>query len=379
MEEFGEDCLPLVIIANGTRKTMAGFAGDDAPRSNFFSLIGRTHGEVTVGDRILSGTYVGDEAQHWRNVLSLSHPIENGIIKNWDDMEMLWRHTFEWELRVKPEEFYVMLTEPSINPSVNRERMAQTMYETFGVPWFYLASQPFLSLLCSGRTTGVVWDSGEGFSSVVPIYAGSTLRHGVKTMPLGGDEINRYMLNLLSERRHPFTSPADLETVRSIKEQLGYVALDFDREMTRAVDGAMPERLYNLPDGQVISVGNERFQGSEALFQPGLMDLECSIQETINSSILSCDVDLRTDFYHTILMAGGNTMFPGLADRLRKEIRGLVSPSTRVGIIAPPERKFTGWIGGSVLSSLSTFPQLLISKLEYEEFGSNIVHRRCLH
>lgn len=257
--------------------------------------------------------------------------------------------------------------------------MTQIMFEKFNCPAFYVDIQSKLSLFASGRTSGIVFESGDGLSIIVPISEGYSVSKAVKKHDVAGGDLTDYLMRILRERNYKFTTTAEREIVRELKEELCYVALDFKQEIATTASSPTLEKTFNLPDGQEIKIGDERFRCPEVMFDQTIISGQSSgIHETLYESIKECDVEIHKDLYANIILSGGNTMLPGIADRIQKEITNISSPTMKIKVIAPPERKCSVWIGGSVLSSLSTFQHMQITKQEYDESGPSVVHRKCI-
>ena len=367
-----------LVIDNGSCMTKAGFAGVDTPCVVFPTLVGRPRFQGIMVGMIQRDNYVANNALSKCGILSIKYPIEHGIVNNWDDMEIIWHHTFYNELRVTPEECSLLLTEQPLNPSANREKTTQIMFETFNIPFFHQCICPVLSLYASGRTTGLVIDSGAGVSHVVPIYKQHALTHAIQRHDIAnGRDLTDFLMKILCGRGYSFTTRAEREIVRDIKEKLCYVSLNFNQELQDSDSSSDIEKNYDLPDGNVMTVGTERFRCTEPIFQPALIGMSAQgLQDIIHRSIMKCDINLRPYLDSNIVLSGGNTLFPGIGERIKKELTALASSGVRINVISPPARKYS--TGGSILASMPDFNKMCTSLTEYNECGPSILHRKCV-
>ncbi|KAK0155648.1 actin [Merluccius polli] len=322
--------------------------------------------------------FIGHEAQHMRGVLALRYPMKNGVIHNWDDMEKIWHHTFQ-QLGVDPEDHPVMLTEAPMNPVANRQRAVEVMFDRFCVPFVYVAMQAVLALYAAGRCTGVVFDSGDGVSHSVPVFEGYSLPHAVQRFPLAGRDVTLHLKKLLQEQGVNMRTSAELELVREMKERCCRVALDYEAELRPGGSGGGGgEMSYVMPDGQVVCLDTERFRAPEILFRPELIGRDhYGMHQSLYKSVLSTDIDLRRDLLGNIVLSGGNTLLAGLPERLQREV-GVLVPGPRVRVSSPAGRDSSVWRGGAALAGLpSPAGCAWISRDEYEEYGPQIVFRKC--
>ncbi|CAM6129692.1 unnamed protein product [Calypogeia fissa] len=381
----------VIVCDNGTGFVKCGFAGDNFPTAVFPCMVGRPmlRYEETLGEQELQDIVIGETCSQLRHQLEVSYPISNGIVQNWDDMGHIWDHTFFNILHIDPSETKILLTDPPLNPTRNRERMLQTMFEKYNFAGVFIQIQAVLTLYAQGLMTGLVVDSGDGVTHVVPVVDGFSFPHLTKRMNIAGRHITSYLIDLLLRRGYAFNRTADFETAREIKEKLCYVSIDYKREYQLAMETTILVKQYTLPDGRVIKVGPERFQAPEALFSPELVDMEGDgLAELVFHCVQEMDIDNRMLLYQHIVLSGGSTMYPGLPSRLEKEIRkqylsvvlkgnkdGL--KKLRLRIEDPPRRKHMVYLGGAVLAGImKNTPEFWISRQEYDEEGFRCL-RKC--
>eukprot|EP00002_Diphylleia_rotans_P005697 TRINITY_DN1486_c0_g1_i1.p1 TRINITY_DN1486_c0_g1~~TRINITY_DN1486_c0_g1_i1.p1 ORF type:complete len:387 (-),score=107.06 TRINITY_DN1486_c0_g1_i1:613-1773(-) len=381
----------VIVCDNGTGFVKCGFAGSNFPEHIFPSMVGRPilRSEEKIDNIELKELMIGDEAAKFRSMLEIRYPMENGQIRHWDDMISLWDYTFSEKLKVNPKDTKIMLTEPPMNPLKNREEMVKMIFEKFGFEGAYVAIQAVLVLYAQGLQTGVVVDSGDGVTHIVPVYEGYSLPHLTRRLDVAGRDITRYLIKLLHLRGYAFNSTADFETVRQIKEKLCYVGYDLELEKRLALETTTLVETYTLPDGRQIKIGAERFEAPEALFRPSVVGQESAgVAELLFQTINAADIDMRSEFYKHIVLSGGTSMYPGLPSRLEKDMRQLYFEKVlnrdearlakfKCRIEDPPRRKHMVYLGGAVLADLMKDQEnFWMTKKEYEEDGLRVL-RKC--
>jgi actin-related protein 2 len=380
----------VIVCDNGTGFVKCGYAGSNFPSHIFPSLVGKPiiRSTAKVGNIEVKDLMVGDEASQLRSMLEVNYPMENGIVRNWEDMKHVWNYTFNEKLNIDTKQCKVLLTEPPMNPTKNREKMIEVMFEEYQFAGVYIGIQAVLTLYAQGLLTGIVIDSGDGVTHICPVYDGFSLPHLTRRLDVAGRDITRYLIKLLLLRGYAFNHSADFETIRMMKEKLCYVGYNIEQEQKLATETTVLVETYTLPDGRVVKLGGERFEAPEVLFQPHLINIEgAGVAEMLFNTIQAADIDTRSEFYKHIVLSGGSTMYPGLPSRLEREIKQLYLARVlkgdtsklskfKIRIEDPPRRKHMVFLGGAVLADIMKDKDTFwMSRKEYEEKGMRVLEK----
>ncbi|KAG4098323.1 Actin/actin-like protein [Neocallimastix lanati (nom. inval.)] len=445
MTTYGGDEISAIVIDVGSSLSKAGWSGEDSPEVIIPSYVGTVTEEENnmggvengVDTTLINGNpgnsinssnkkktkkYIGDsQINCWRENMELKNPLKNGLIEDWDTLEDLWDYIFSEGLMIDPSEHPLFISECSWNTRNIREKLTELAFEKYQVQAFYVAKNAVLSAFSSGRSTGLILDSGGGTTSAVPVVDGYVLKKGIIKQNFGGDFLSEQAVALIEsiynikitprykikkknavdagqpadfiENDCPNTTPsfhqyAINQVMHEFKETICQVSENPFRE---GILNSRPLKCYEFPNGYNNSFGIERFKIPEIMIQPREFIIQTpntksidttnllGIHELIYRSISLCDMDMRPNLFSNIVLTGGNTLFNGLMDRLNNEL-SILAPGVKIRIHASgntSERRFGVWNGSSILSSLGTFHQLWISKKEYEEIGKSIVEKRC--
>ncbi|XP_072834121.2 actin-like protein 9 [Pogona vitticeps] len=364
-----------VVIDTGTGTCKAGFAGQQTPQVVLETVVGYPTEKSMRTRRDRPDTFVGKRARLETDV-DIILPLRNGIIIDWEAVEVLWRHLFYHDLKAAPEEHALLLSDPPLCPTTNREKLVEVVFESLNSPAMYVAYQSVLSVYAHGKISGLVVDTGYATTHTVPVNEGYNLPHAAERMDIAGANMTSFLMDLLRDMGHGFDERM-LDVVDDIKKKCCYVALDFKAEWNRPKKEYMMD--YQLPDGQTIRLGKERFQCPEMLFHPpqmpGLSVL--GVPGMALKSLRRVPETCQKEMYENILLCGGSSGFEGFEKRFTHDLLAGVPSNTKVNVTAVPLRKYSVWTGGSILASLNNFQPCWVRKEQYQEHGPYIVHRKC--
>ncbi len=369
---MAEEVASAIIMDTGSGLCKAGLTADELPKSIFPSIVGKAKIDLGSSDKEY---LVGREAIEKKGVLNITKPIVRGFVNDWDALEYLWQHCFHNELKVETSDHPLLFGVYPDETKTYKERMALIFFESFNVPGLYCSIHGLLALYGIGKTSGLVIDSGEDVTNVIPIQDGYFLDHAHGMIEIGGSDINEYLQNLLKSKK----ILVDLEDARKIKEQRLYLATEYSKEHEAFRSGITKNSIFELPDKTIIELGDEMIQAPEILFRPGMVGkFEPGVHEMACECLQKVDVELRRELFGSIILCGGNTLVNNYINRLNRELVTLSPNNMKVKINASPERQNLAWAGGSVITSLNTFQSMWINHADYEENGPSIVHRKCL-
>lgn len=386
--------IPAVVLDNGTGFVKCGFAGDHFPTAVFQTAVGRPilrSNQKHTTTKELKDIMRGDETNEIGHLLEMKYPVQNGIIQDMDEMQLLWDYAFHEKLKVDPKERALMLSEIPMFSTRHRAKLYEVMFETYGFESITSSPQGVLTLFSNGITTGVSVECGEGIIHCTPIYEGYSIPKGNRRVDIGGRNITEFLVRLMQRRGYSFNKSSDFETVRCIKEMFCYAACDAELEKKLALETTVLEKTFTLPDGSTCKIGQERFEATEALFQPHLIGAESEgLSSQLWNCIQACDIDIRSKLYEAVVLSGGSTMFPGLSSRVEKDMTNLFVEKALKGdrskltknrfnlkIADPPRRKHMVFLGAAVYALVRDPGQSnWLSKAEYKERGADSVKER---
>lgn len=368
-----------IVLDNGSGTIRCGFSGDESPRVCYSNIIGRPkYNKIGYlpNDIHINDTFIGNDAQLQRGILKLQYPMEHGNVVDWNNLELVWQHVLMNDLLKDKgfdiNEHSILITDQPFSSRRQREQMCEIMFETFNVGAVNFGISSVLSLYSTGRTTGVSVDIGDGVSTVACVYEGFALPGCIKRVNLAGRDITNLLKIEVMKNGYLMNSSSEFEILRSMKERLCFVNESMVNVNTYSTMNEM--QSFPLPDGKKLNIATDSLsRPCELLFQPQSFGYEeDGIHQLIYDSIMNADTQLRGKFFESIVLSGGSTSFRNFGPRLLKELRNLDS-EVKLKMYASAERKNNCFIGASILSSLSTFNNLVVDKKQFAENPS------CVH
>nr|CAD2143423.1 unnamed protein product [Meloidogyne enterolobii] len=431
---YGGDDVGAIVFDSGSHSFRVGFGGEEIPKFEIPARVGvreviesatdETIEEVASGRKGINTTkkkfeyFIGtSQINVPRNETEIVSYMNDGMIEDWDIFEKVLDFIYDKCLMAESQHHSALFTEPPWNKKDKREKLAELIFEKYNVPAFYLFKNAALAAFASGRTAGLVVDSGATHTSAVPVYDGHCITNAVVRSPVGGDflvEQCRKMLIKENVELVPYYKVASKKEVKEGEEPI-WTSRKLPPLITKSYEKFMEDQLvedlihstmqlcetpldvefmdklpavsFGFPCGYLRDFHAERAKIPEALFDLKHVDLSeeerASLINVAQIALMSCgmcDVEIRPSLYSNLMVTGGNSLIMGFTDRLNHDLAQKCLSTQKIRVSSAPttaERRFGAWIGGSIVSSLGTFQQLWISKGEYEESGRQIVERKC--
>ena len=387
--------LPIIIdIGSGIIK--AGISGQEIPKLIFPNYIGepkysKVLRSFSKDNQEMQEQYIGKDCLKFLGILKLRYPVKNGIFENEQDILTVFKYIYQ-NLEINNEEIRehpILITEPLLNPYINREKIASALFENLSAPAIFFASQPILSLFSTSNTSGVILESGEGVTQSCVVYEGYSIPNSYIRNNYGGRDVTEYFQTLLKKQGYSFSTTSEFEIVKKIKEEICFTVVGSSSNNPLSnisnlelgnKNKSESSNTYNLPDGNAIKIGEEKSLAPEILFNPSIIGSEhLSFQEMIVTSINKVDIDLRKNLFNNILISGGNTLFKGIQEKFHTEIKYLSPKNMKVRIHSPGNRLLSCWTGGNVISTLEIFKKMWVTKDDWGEKGNkSIIHIKTI-
>ena len=376
-----------IIVDIGSGEVKAGFSGEENPKVIFQNYFGEPKYKKILrtfnNEQELNEQFIGEDCEKYMGLIKLRFPVKHGVFESEQDILSVFNHVFS-KLGLNSQEIKehpVLVTEPLLNPYTNREKIAYSLMDNLGVPALFFASQPILSLFSTSNTSGTVLESGEGVTQSCVIYEGYSIPSSYERYNYGGGDVTEYLKNLLKKRGYHFYNSTEYRLVRDIKENSCFCYpnnANNDIEETKRSANKNPNNYY-LPDGSCILIGDEKLLAPEILFNPEYIGKEyLSFPDMIINSINKVDIQIRLKSYENILLSGGNTCFNALNEQLHSELKNRLIKNMKININKSEKPKYSCWIGGNIISTLEIFKKMWVTKNDWNEKGSKVVHVKTI-
>ena len=362
-----------IVIDAGSGIIKGGYGGEDGPRCIFSSIVGIPKMQGLKVGMELKERYCGDEAIKKFEIMNFNQPIQQGEVSDWEKFETLMQYLLYDEMKIVPEDMSILMAEAPLPNKNKRAKLAEILFETFNVKRLHLGNSSMLGLFSYGKSSGLIVDSGFNVTSTVPIYEGFPLTHATVKINFGGENISKNLLELIKENiDKSYKEIKGRILADDIKEKLSFVSLNGVENEDNS------ETTYELPDGKKVNLIHELCSINETLFNPNEDDIQNkglkSLKNMIVESMDKCESEIKDDIKENICLIGGTTLLHNFPEKLKNDISSSeLTQLSNFNMQTLPERQFSSWIGGSIMSSLDHFSYLWVTKKEYDENGQILV------